>query len=223
MLIWRRTRSPAALLLLGLQPTIVLTAVNGGHNDVLVGGMLLGAALLAGRRQLALAGAVVGVAVLVKITAGLALLGLVLWLLRRRDWRAAVTAGVPAVAVAVTGYAIAGRAALTALAANTSTISRASLWQLPERALGLEGPGGAFGLRHDDLFGMITTVGSLVVVTLAGRARVAPLAPPRPGREHGRRDDGVPVRCGLRAAVVHRRGHCPRARSTRAAASPRSR
>ena len=168
VLIWRRTRSPAALLLLGLQPAIVLTAINGGHNDVLVGCMLLGAALLAGRRRLALAGALVGFAVLIKITAGLAVFGLVLWLLHRRDWRAAVRVGAPAAAVAVTGYLIVGGAALTALAANTSTTSRASVWQIPERLLGLEGPGGAFGLRHHDLIGMVTTVGSIGVVLLAG-------------------------------------------------------
>lgn len=167
-LIWRETRSPAALLLVGLQPAIVLTAVNGGHNDVLVGLMLLGAALLAGKRRLAVAGALIGFAVLVKITAGLALLGLVVWLLFRHDHRGAIRAAGTAAAIAILGYRVAGRAALSALAANTSTTSRASVWQLPERALGLEGPGGAFGFRHHDLVGLVTTIGSIAVMGLAG-------------------------------------------------------
>ena len=47
LVVWRRTRSPAALIWLGLQPVFGAMAVNGGHNDLVVGLAILAAALAA--------------------------------------------------------------------------------------------------------------------------------------------------------------------------------
>ena len=49
LIVWRRTRSPAAILWLGLNPVLGVIVVNGGHNDAFVGLALLVAALLVGR------------------------------------------------------------------------------------------------------------------------------------------------------------------------------
>src|SRR5437588_3527591 len=51
-LIERRTRSAAALALLALNPVVIVSVVNGGHNDALVGLGVLGGVLLAERRPL---------------------------------------------------------------------------------------------------------------------------------------------------------------------------
>jgi hypothetical protein len=75
VVVWRSTRNMAALLFLGLNPVLVVITVNGGHNDALVGLAILGAALLAAKRRPAAAGAMIGVAALIKLTGGLALVG----------------------------------------------------------------------------------------------------------------------------------------------------
>src|SRR5262249_28915388 len=77
VLVWRGTRSPAALVWLGLHPVFGAIAVNGGHNDVVIGLAVLVAVLLFARRRPLVAGAVVGLAALVKLTALLALVGFV--------------------------------------------------------------------------------------------------------------------------------------------------
>ena len=64
VILWRRTRSPAALTWLGLHPAFGALAINGGHIDVLIGLGILSAALLAARHRGALAGLVIGPAVL---------------------------------------------------------------------------------------------------------------------------------------------------------------
>ena len=55
-LVWRRTRSTAALVWLGLHPLLGPIIVNGGHNDIIIGLAVLGAAMLARRRLGWLAG-----------------------------------------------------------------------------------------------------------------------------------------------------------------------
>jgi alpha-1,6-mannosyltransferase len=103
-LIWRRTRSAAALAWLGLHPLLGPVIVNGGHNDIAIGLAVLVAAMLVRRRRGWAAGIVIGVAALIKLTTMLALVGVVLWGWRRRERRVAVTATVAATAVLVIGY-----------------------------------------------------------------------------------------------------------------------
>jgi alpha-1,6-mannosyltransferase len=103
--VWRRTGSTAALIWLGLQPAFGAVAINGGHSDLLVGLALLVAALALGGRRALWAGVLIGAAVLVKITAALALVGAVLWLWHRSRLRdAAIVVGSCIVTVAA-GYA----------------------------------------------------------------------------------------------------------------------
>jgi hypothetical protein len=74
LLIARRTRAPAAVALIGLNPLVIYDIVNGGHNDALVGLALLAGVILATRERFVLAALVIALGALIKLVA---LLGLV--------------------------------------------------------------------------------------------------------------------------------------------------
>ncbi len=130
-LIWTRTRSTAALALLGLNPLVIVSVVNGGHNDALVGLALLGATLLATTDRPGSAGVCVALGALVKVTALLAAPVLLVWIAYRVGRRAAANFAVATAVTVALGYAIAGWAAVTTIGTNGGMVSRASLWDLP--------------------------------------------------------------------------------------------
>ncbi|HEY4398233.1 MAG TPA: glycosyltransferase 87 family protein, partial [Acidimicrobiia bacterium] len=108
LLIGRRTRSPVAAALIGLNPLVIYDVVNGGHNDALVGLAILVGVLLATRERFALAALAIALGALVKLVALLGLVALIVWVLRKRGVRpAAIMTGVAAGVVAV-GYALSG-------------------------------------------------------------------------------------------------------------------
>lgn len=129
----RRTRDPAAVAFVVLNPALV-AVVNGAHNDLLVGLAVLGGAVLVETARPRSAGVVVGLGVLVKVTAVLPLVGLATWVLAVRGPRAAVgLLGAGAVVVAA-GYGMAGGpAALGPLRSAATHQSRASVWHAPDR------------------------------------------------------------------------------------------
>ena len=119
-----------SLVVVGCHPIVIAFVVNGGHADALVGALILVAALLADRGRLAGAGAVIGLAASVKATAGLALLGLVVWAWRREGWRRSLAAGAAGLLVAgLPLLLVGGRVALRPLLAARNYASRASIWQ----------------------------------------------------------------------------------------------
>jgi Glycosyltransferase family 87 len=130
VLVWRRTRSNAALAWLGLNPVIAV-AVNGGHNDILVGLAILASAGLVSRRRGASAGVLIGVAALVKLTALFALPGLVLWAMFRRDRRTASRATLLAALTVTLGYLPFIADASRVLAGADRTVTPSSLWNWP--------------------------------------------------------------------------------------------
>jgi hypothetical protein len=135
-LVDRRTRSPVAWLLLGVNPLVPLGVVNGGHNDALVALALLVGVLLAVARRPALAGVALALAALVKIILLLPAAALVLWLWRARGVRAALVTGCVASVLVVGGYVLAGGpAALDPLREAHEEISRSSIWNAPRRQL----------------------------------------------------------------------------------------
>ncbi|HEY3722626.1 MAG TPA: glycosyltransferase 87 family protein [Acidimicrobiia bacterium] len=136
-LIWGRTKSAAAVMLLGLNPLVIVTVVNGGHNDALVGLAVLGAVLLATDEHPAGAGVVLALGALIKVTALLALPMFVGWLLYRYGRRAAGQLAGAALATVFFGYALFGSAAVSALNANRSLMSRSSPWQIVRALLHL--------------------------------------------------------------------------------------
>lgn len=127
-LLWRRARAPGALLLVALHPVVAAHVVNGGHNDALIAPLVLAAALAAARRPW-LAGLLVGAAASIKLIAVLPAVGLVWWLWRRHDRRAALGAAALAFGVPAAAYLPAGgTAAVAPLIASSGRISRASVW-----------------------------------------------------------------------------------------------
>lgn len=164
-LVWGRTRSPAGLALLGLAPAVMVATVNGGHNDLLVGVLILAGVLAALSERPALAGAVIGVAAGIKITAGLAALGLAIWYVRRRSWHAAIRSVVATVGVVGLLYLAAGPSAVTALGANRNLMSRASAWQLPRHLLGLDTHRQVLlGWDRAEVVGTVATVATVFAV-----------------------------------------------------------
>jgi alpha-1,6-mannosyltransferase len=167
-LIWRRTRSPAAVMLLGLNPLVIVSVINGGHNDALVGLGVLGAVLLAEERRPIAAGLVLALAVLVKVTALLALPALVAWTLYRFGRRAAGHLAGVTLGSVMLGYAIAGPTALTALEANHKLMSRASLWQTVRSLLAPVGGHSFGGLPRATWLGAFGLASIAMVCLLAG-------------------------------------------------------
>ena len=144
-LLWRRTRSLATAALFVLQPLVLLSVVNGGHNDGVVALCAVGAVLVlldgmttehasTSTARLSAAGVLFGVAALVKATALLGVLGAVLWLLaagRRREalWVGGIAGGLTAIGMAVAPGSI------SALRGAGSETSFLSIWQTVRSAL----------------------------------------------------------------------------------------
>jgi len=130
VLVWRRTRSPAALAWLGLQPVVALQLVNGGRNDAMIGLGVLAAILLVERAKLRTSGLVTGLAAAVKATALLSGAGVALWLWRRHRLRRAAVFVAASGATLVGAYALAGgTAALRPLDHATTQVSQGSIWE----------------------------------------------------------------------------------------------
>ncbi|MCU1456724.1 MAG: hypothetical protein JWL73_816 [Actinomycetia bacterium] len=128
LLIWRRTRSPAAVLWLGLQPAFLAVAVNGGHADLLIGLGILVAAMCAARGRGWAAGVVIGLVALIKLTALLALVGIVLWAWRARNRRVLIGAAVGSALTILIGYAPFLGDATRVLKGADHTVTAASPW-----------------------------------------------------------------------------------------------
>jgi hypothetical protein len=134
-LVWRRTRSPAALAWLGLNPLFGAVIVNNGQIDAFLGLAILVAALLALERRAVLAGVALAAASLVKITGGLALIGVVFWLWRRGERRAAVQTTVTTGAIVGLVYLPFVTGASHVLNGADHTVTPGSPWNLPAQLL----------------------------------------------------------------------------------------
>jgi alpha-1,6-mannosyltransferase len=135
VLLWRARRSTAAIVLVGLHPVVAGTIVNAGHNDAYVALALLAAVLTAERRRFVAAGSVVAVAMLIKLTAGLALVPLVVWAAARggRSVVLRILAPTALVVVPVT-FAVPGMLH-SIRSANLGWVTRTSVWNIyPFRA-----------------------------------------------------------------------------------------
>jgi hypothetical protein len=179
-LIWRRTHDVTRVALLGLNPLMLVSVVNGAHNDALVGVAVLGATYLTEDRRWRAAGLVVALAALVKITALLALPALVLYSACAHGWPRARQLTLTTIAIVGAGYAFAGPAAVRALGATRGLMTRTSVWRLP-RALLRANPGAPrvglahYGWEHLFTFAGFAAVGTCALA-IAWRRRAAPSA-----------------------------------------------
>lgn len=129
-MVWRRTRDPAALAFVALNPTLVM-AVNGGHNDLVVGlALLAGVVNMVAERPVG-AGAAFAAGALVKLVLLVPVGALVLWCWRSRSRATAVWTALVAASAIAAGYAVAGGGeALGPLLHAGKQHSRSSVWQI---------------------------------------------------------------------------------------------
>ncbi len=169
LLVARRTRAPAAVALIGLNPLVVYDIVNGGHNDALVGLALLAGVLLATQERFKLAALCIALGALVKLVALLGLVALVVWIWRRRGPRPAIASAGLAGGVVAAGYAVSGGFdALKPLEAARLQMSRNSIWLLS----GSHGRARLFGLDRvplsPEFLRPVATLSIIAVLVLAG-------------------------------------------------------
>ena len=127
VLVWRRWRSPAALAFVALHPLMTLSVINGAHNDVFVGLGALAFVMLVEKKRFAAAGFALALAALIKLTAVLALVAAVLWLLSRRQVRGAIVAAAACV-VPTLGVMAAVPGCLDAVRSAADINVKNSLW-----------------------------------------------------------------------------------------------
>ena len=165
-LVWRRTRDPVALAVLGLNPT-VLAVVNGGHNDLVVGLALLAGVLLVLDRRWAWGGVLLAVAASIKLVVVLPIAAVVLWVWRRQGRRGALHVAAACGAVLVLAYTVAGGLpALHPLLHARRQHDQMSIWQLPRELLrsSLLGP-----VISTAALGSIAVLAGFVVLTALRR------------------------------------------------------
>jgi Glycosyltransferase family 87 len=174
LVLYRRTRDPVVVALVGCNPVVLIEVVNAGRNDALVALALLAGILLATRRRLVAAAAVVALGALVKISVVVALGALLVWTWRRYGSRITAAAGAAAAAVLVVPYAIVGgMRALEPVTEAANRMSRASIWQVTRRD-GLEH---LLGLHNAARVGAVLgTVGPAAVVGVVGLAALLSLS-----------------------------------------------
>jgi hypothetical protein len=181
LLLYRRTRDPVVVALVGCNPVVMIEVVNLGRNDALVGLALLGGVLLAMRRRFVAAAVVLALGASVKITVIAALAIVVVWMWRRYGARIAAGAAAAGAVVVAVPYAIAGgMKALRPVANASNRMSRASVWELTRR----DGLQHMLGLRDAQKVGaVIGTVGPaalIVVLALAVLFACSRLTDPTP-------------------------------------------
>ena len=198
LFLWRRTRSTSALVLLGLHPVIACAVVNGGHNDAFIGLGVLVAVLCTQRARYTSAGWWITGAILVKATAGLALLPLLGWSWVRGGHRALARIVAAPLLVAAPVMLFTPGMMHSLNSAKTNVITRTSIWNLPLRLLpNVFAPGQHARVAH------LVTLALLVVLILVAFARLGrePAARSRAGRRRG--DCRVARVQRVRLALVH--------------------
>jgi hypothetical protein len=181
LVLYRTTRDPVVVALVGCNPVVMIEVVNVGRNDALVGLALLVGVLLALRRRFVAAAVVLALGALVKIAVLAALAVVLLWVWRRYGARIAAGAAAAGAFVVAIPYALAGGTpALKPVEDASDRMSRASVWQLTRH----EGFAHLLGLREAQRVGAVVgTVGPaalLAVIALGVLFACSRLADPTP-------------------------------------------
>lgn len=108
VLIWRRTKNPAAVAAIGLNPIALYELVHLAHNDALIGLAVTGATVAARKDRQVVAALLLTTGALIKAPVGLALVALLIWVLIRRGLPSAVRAAAAAALFAVAAILAAG-------------------------------------------------------------------------------------------------------------------
>jgi hypothetical protein len=179
-------RDPAALAFLGLSP-LTVAIVNGAHTDLIIGALLLGAIVVAGRRRPVAVGVLLGLAALVKVVALAPAAAVVVWVWRRHGARAAAIAGTVAGALVGGAYlVVGGMTALQPVRDGRLFGSRGQAWEILRThwsdALAADGVRHAAEIAHTDVARIsLPLVVVVVVVALWRLSRDADPAVPTTG------------------------------------------
>jgi hypothetical protein len=181
-LVDRATRGdPAALAFVAVNPMLIAIAVNGGHNDILVGAAVLaGVALVMQRRpRLVAAGVVLALGILVKVIGALALVALVLWLWRHRGRAVTATVAGAAAITTAAGFLLAGGpSAMRPVLHASQQQQLPSFWAYPRRWL-TTGHGAASAQHTVGRLALLTVAivaAAAIVIYLRERTPVLPVA-----------------------------------------------
>lgn len=128
-----RARQARAALLWTVNPLVVYQLVAGMHVDTLAIAFVVAALVTAGGRRWWTTGPLLGLAIAVKVNAGLVALGPA-WDLRRQPRKLAVVAGTATLTVLVV-YLLAGPHSLDQVLHASKSISWATPWHLVQRGL----------------------------------------------------------------------------------------
>ena len=165
ILIWRQTRSAAAVAFLTVHPMAVIYLVNGGRNDILVGVAMLGAVVLTTQDRPGAAGIVAAIGALVKLTGVVGLIALLATTAVRGDRKALQRMASAAGAVFGLGYLIAGVGALFApLQTAGALYSRGSPWSIVHYV----------GATQPDPHVALALLAALVVIVIARHRHATP-------------------------------------------------
>jgi hypothetical protein len=159
-LLFARRRLSAPLAAIALHPIAVVSLVNGGHADAIVGaGLVLAVVMLERKARPEAVGAVIGVVSLVKVSALLPLGALALWYLARRGRNEAARFSLAGLGVVVGGYlAVGGLPALQPVFTASHFVSRASIFNAIATADKAE------GLARIELLALFIGVPTLLAV-----------------------------------------------------------
>jgi hypothetical protein len=161
-MVWRRTRSAAAVAFLTVHPLVILYLVNAGRNDIIVGAALLAAVVLAAKHRPGAAGAVGALGALVKLTGLVGVVALLVVTAMRGSRVAVRRMALAAAAVFGGGYLVAGTTALLAPMRTAGHLySRGSPWNVLA----------TLGVPRPDPHVALAVVAVLVVVVLVRHAR----------------------------------------------------
>jgi alpha-1,6-mannosyltransferase len=171
-----------AMAFIGLNPFVVVTVVNGGHNDALAALVVLVGILLARRERDVLAGLSMALAVLIKVVGVVPMGMLAAWTWRRRGPGAAARQLGTGIAVGVAAYWIAGVAAVRDLRNAFHLGSPFSTWKLPlhvtrlvhryDPTVSLAGMVRAYRYQ-----GIVALLAMVVVIAVVGLPRLADSSP----------------------------------------------
>jgi uncharacterized membrane protein len=158
-LLWKRTRNPAALAFVGLNPLIAVSVVNGGHPDALVAlGVLIGV-FFATKRRPVVAGVAFAAAASVNFTALVGAGVLAVWAYRRWSRREVFEfAAIVAVFGALPYVLMSGWVQNAHV--HSALISRQSIWNT------IGGVAGGDALRTLSTTGTTVIAGALLLVVV---------------------------------------------------------
>ena len=164
----RRAR-PLAVPFLVMNP-MCLAIVNGGHNDLLVGAFVMfaidaGVRSNESRSRAAACGALLAAAALIKLTAVVPAVAVLIWLVRRWGRRVALVAAATFLALIGAAYVAAGGLrALRPVLAGGSRVSRASAAGVVDRAFGHETIAAHLAV-------LMTVLGVVIALVVSTRSR----------------------------------------------------